>query len=270
MRLHSSLAVFIDGWEYSSGCTYEFMVAITCGIPTLDARLNPLSRDEGLRLMIQAHSELEKAGKTFKFLDDRYLQLNSPVFPVLRVPQPPVFGGSIQRLLLNMLGCMMETRKGIVVLSPAVDGRYFIGTTGSREAVGISSKEALEQSFRSHRELVKQLRKHPDDVVIDPTAFVPPNWSNVELYDLWTKAIETYARTLVLGDDWQFSEICVIAFETAFRTGSEVVDRDGRSITGERAIELVTEAAKLVEEHNQDGSRYRTVIESIISCRNVA
>jgi hypothetical protein len=54
--------VLADGWQYSSGCSLEFAAATVAGLPTLDASLQPLSVEHGLRLLEQAAGELEAAG----------------------------------------------------------------------------------------------------------------------------------------------------------------------------------------------------------------
>jgi hypothetical protein len=54
--------VLADGWQYSSGCSLEFAAATVAGLPTLDASLQPLSVEHGLRLLEQAADELEAAG----------------------------------------------------------------------------------------------------------------------------------------------------------------------------------------------------------------
>ena len=41
-------AIFLDGWEASAGCVYEFSVATRAGIPTLDERDERISAVEAL------------------------------------------------------------------------------------------------------------------------------------------------------------------------------------------------------------------------------
>jgi hypothetical protein len=42
IREFADTVVFRDGWQYSSGCAYEFLVASRAGLRTLDARLREL------------------------------------------------------------------------------------------------------------------------------------------------------------------------------------------------------------------------------------
>jgi len=46
--------VFMDGWQYSSGCTHEFIAAIRVGAKVLREDLTPLSLHEGEKLVSEA------------------------------------------------------------------------------------------------------------------------------------------------------------------------------------------------------------------------
>jgi hypothetical protein len=54
-----STVVFVDGWEYSSGCTKEFLAAINSGADLLREDLSPLKLTEGERLVGDAIRELD-------------------------------------------------------------------------------------------------------------------------------------------------------------------------------------------------------------------
>ncbi len=64
----ASRLVFAEGWAYSYGCTHEFFFALSLNIPTLNADLQPLDRDEGLSQIIQATRELADCGADVSFL----------------------------------------------------------------------------------------------------------------------------------------------------------------------------------------------------------
>lgn len=51
--------VFVDGWAYSSGCAYEFLVARAHGIETVDQREQPLPVDVGMETIRRAIGELD-------------------------------------------------------------------------------------------------------------------------------------------------------------------------------------------------------------------
>jgi hypothetical protein len=56
-RVHA--VYFNEGWEYSNGCTFEFVTAQEAGVPTFDARGAPLDRAAALRLIGGAVKELQ-------------------------------------------------------------------------------------------------------------------------------------------------------------------------------------------------------------------
>jgi hypothetical protein len=54
--------VFLDGWQYSVGCTVEFAEAIRLGLPTRTELLDPLPVPAGLDLVEDALREYDAAG----------------------------------------------------------------------------------------------------------------------------------------------------------------------------------------------------------------
>jgi hypothetical protein len=55
-------AIFLDGWEASVGCVYEFCVALRSGIPTLDERDQPISPAEALGRVRRSASVMAELG----------------------------------------------------------------------------------------------------------------------------------------------------------------------------------------------------------------
>ena len=72
-RIHA--AYFNDGWEYSNGCTFEFVVAQEAGVPTFDARGVPLDRGTALVLGERAVTELQASGIEPVGLQQHYTRL---------------------------------------------------------------------------------------------------------------------------------------------------------------------------------------------------
>jgi hypothetical protein len=54
-----STVVFMDGWEFSSGCTYEFLTAVHVGAQLLREDLTPLRLEEGEQLIQDAIAALD-------------------------------------------------------------------------------------------------------------------------------------------------------------------------------------------------------------------
>lgn len=62
LRTRLKAAWFNEGWQYSSGCTFEFSVAIDAGLPTFDAKGQPLDYETGVAMGREAVKELESKG----------------------------------------------------------------------------------------------------------------------------------------------------------------------------------------------------------------
>lgn len=75
--------VFIDGWQYSNGCSYEFLVAVKCSDggrrSLLNERLEPLTLEIGLSLIEKAIAEMKKANTPTEFLEQVAWQLSQAV-----------------------------------------------------------------------------------------------------------------------------------------------------------------------------------------------
>ncbi len=62
IRTRTRAVYFNEAWEYSNGCTFEFAVAHDAGVPTFDARCEPLELERGVELVARAVRELESRG----------------------------------------------------------------------------------------------------------------------------------------------------------------------------------------------------------------
>lgn len=74
-----SKVVFLEGWNYSSGCAYEFLVACRNGIPTLDANEHRLSLSKALDLIDDAIRDLGDSGIPSQFIVGVRLELQKHV-----------------------------------------------------------------------------------------------------------------------------------------------------------------------------------------------
>lgn len=60
--------VFANGWEFSNGCSYEFLIAAKTGVETLDESLRPIDLATGLSMIRRAAGELSSRGLPVEFL----------------------------------------------------------------------------------------------------------------------------------------------------------------------------------------------------------
>jgi hypothetical protein len=60
--------VFANGWEFSSGCSYEFLVATKAGVERLDELFQPIKLGTGVSLLRRAVTEISSRGLSAEFL----------------------------------------------------------------------------------------------------------------------------------------------------------------------------------------------------------
>lgn len=74
---YASTVVFLDGWQYSNGCAYEFLVSNQLGsrLTILKETLDPLTLEEGIRLISLAVFEVQTSKLPTEFLRQVLTQL---------------------------------------------------------------------------------------------------------------------------------------------------------------------------------------------------
>lgn len=61
--------IFLDGWQYSRGCAFEFLSAIQSGAETLNEAQTPIDLEIGLRMVEEAISQYREIGLSTIFLE---------------------------------------------------------------------------------------------------------------------------------------------------------------------------------------------------------
>lgn len=72
---YSQRAIFLNGWEYSRGCTIEFLVAQKNGIDCVNEKLQPLDLNTAAGLMSEAIKEIEAVKGDSSAIRKSYLEL---------------------------------------------------------------------------------------------------------------------------------------------------------------------------------------------------
>jgi hypothetical protein len=67
---HASQVRFLEGWQFSAGCAFEFLCALRCGRPTLTFAGDPLSKVAALALIDQALSAIGDNDRRIRDLRD--------------------------------------------------------------------------------------------------------------------------------------------------------------------------------------------------------
>jgi len=71
--------VLLDGWQYSIGCSYEFLTAVQNGIETISENGSPLSRGLGVNLILHAMTELKRHALPTVYLERVIRELGLPI-----------------------------------------------------------------------------------------------------------------------------------------------------------------------------------------------
>lgn len=69
IRRFAGEIICFDGWQFSSGCSYEFLIAIKRGIPVKDDKLEPISNERGQTLIAKGIRTLRRLGANTDFLE---------------------------------------------------------------------------------------------------------------------------------------------------------------------------------------------------------
>jgi hypothetical protein len=62
IRNYAKQVVFVDGWQFSSGCVQEYLAAINGHLPTYDERMQPISVASAVLLIRSAMKEIADRG----------------------------------------------------------------------------------------------------------------------------------------------------------------------------------------------------------------
>jgi hypothetical protein len=87
LERHVRRVIFLDGWEFSRGCTFEFTTAQRLGLDCVDESLNELTLDAGRARIEAAIAELSKLQIDAVFLISMLKLLTAATPPIIRNDQ---------------------------------------------------------------------------------------------------------------------------------------------------------------------------------------
>ena len=65
-----------EGWEYSRGCTFEYLTAVRSGIEAFDADFCPISLERGIASIAGAIACMKRLGQDVDFLETIWRELS--------------------------------------------------------------------------------------------------------------------------------------------------------------------------------------------------
>jgi len=107
-------------------------------------------------------------------------------------------------------------------------------------------------------------------LVISPAPFTAPGWTQPEYLAFWETLLRTRIQQVWLNRNWQFSNGCTFEYAVAIDAGLPTADHDGHALSGDRAIDLVTNAIATLETENFDTSALKLNLERISNGRRTA
>jgi hypothetical protein len=75
IEYYITTAFFINDWQYSNGCVYEFWVAQKKGIPTFSETQQPLNLKTGVNLINEAIPRLQNREKEVQSLSKKFYKI---------------------------------------------------------------------------------------------------------------------------------------------------------------------------------------------------
>jgi hypothetical protein len=153
--------------------------------------------------------------------------------------------------LLSFLRCLGANSRSIVYVSaPITTGRRYLQwrSVQDRDKLGTSldashRREVIQRNLEAASNTVQRVRAKFNSLVVDPTQLEDvPDWKQADYHRFWVALIETYAKTVVFVDGWEYSTGCSLELMAAYRNSLEVLDQGFRPLSAKKAAELLGEA----------------------------
>jgi len=121
----------------------------------------------------------------------------------------------------------------------------------------------IQPNWEATRNRISELRHKTHNIVIDPTAFQPSEWTQDEYRYFWGKVIERYVNTVVFLDGWEYSSGCCFEFLTATRCGANTITENKQPINREMGIELITAAIQEIKQYSISTTYLERVVKEL-------
>ena len=168
-----------------------------------------------------------------------------------RFPPTPDHGHEYEALL-RILVSVLGDRRADYVSSPLTGGPRFVEwfqTEGRNLVAGTPKYRERHNEFvvrpniAAAREVAERLRLM-GEVVIEPTSFDSPHWTQNDYRHLWGLVIQRHVKQVFLVDGWEFSSGCAYEYWIAASAGIETVTEDGTRIEQQMGIAAVRSAMR--------------------------
>lgn len=103
--------------------------------------------------------------------------------------------------------------------------------------------------------------------VITPAPFAAPGWTQPEYLAFWETLLRTRIKGAWFNRNWQFSNGCTFEFAVALDAGLSTWESDGRTLRVETAIELISEAIRVLDADGFDTSSLEQNLQRVSASR---
>jgi hypothetical protein len=159
--------VFANGWEFSNGCSYEFLVATKAGVETLDESWQPIDLATGVLLLRRAVGEMSVRGASAEFLRGILEELESlGDLPPSGIAVGDEWVGETRNFKDTVLDSLSNHGNiaQFVSFSPDLDIRYYRVAGQSPSASLASARDAIASVLAASVEKSVNVRSyHPEN-----------------------------------------------------------------------------------------------------------
>ncbi len=163
--------------------------------------------------------------------------------------------GGIENII-ELFNCLIDGKNTAYVSVPITTGHRFLGwykqegcklDPGSIPYKEAHARAVIQPNIADAKQKIIELRHRCQPgypVLIDPSAFNWPEWTQDDYRYFWGKVIERYVKAVIFLPGWQYSNGCAFEFLTAVLSGADTLDERLAVIAPQAGLDAVNVAIK--------------------------
>ncbi len=179
-------------------------------------------------------------------------------------------------LAFSALDCALNGRRGVYASTELTTGQRAYALMRSHRAASLAElrrslgdgpfgEAVLDRNVEAGSEFARRLHERlgGTEVVVTPGPFAAPGWTQREYLHFWETLIRTRVHAVYFNDGWEYSNGCTFEYAIAAEAGLPTFDSACRPLPVERAVTLVSGAARELERDGIDVTRLYMHLERI-------
>lgn len=171
-------------------------------------------------------------------------------------------------LAFSALDCALNGRKGVYASTELTTGQRAYTLMRSHRAGSLAElrrslgdepfdEAVLDRNVEAGSEFARRLHERLGgrEVVVTPGPFAAPGWTQREYLHFWETLIRTRVHAVYFNDGWEYSNGCTFEYAIALEAGLPTFDSACAPLPTDRALALVTNAARDLESRGIDTTR---------------